>query len=94
MDKMHHLLLPFSQKQITRIIVIYYRTSSLKSISMISEQSVIYSLRHNRPNPSLSLTEYNYHANFRNLWSRDEDIRNHLVSDTISRNHQSFRRQL
>ncbi|XP_039956608.1 piggyBac transposable element-derived protein 3-like isoform X2 [Bactrocera tryoni] len=64
----------------------------------ICEQSAMYAIGQNRPNPNiivgelraficiLVITRYNYHANFRNLWSQDEDIRNSLVSNTMRRN--------
>ncbi|XP_049303000.1 piggyBac transposable element-derived protein 3-like [Bactrocera dorsalis] len=64
----------------------------------ICEQSAMYAIGQNRPNPSITvgelrafigilvITGYNYHANFRNLWSQDEDIRNSLVSNTMHRN--------
>lgn len=64
----------------------------------ICEQSAVYAVGQNRPNPNivvgelrafigiLLITGYNYHASFKNLWSQDEDIRNNLVSDTMRRN--------
>ncbi|XP_039954216.1 piggyBac transposable element-derived protein 3-like [Bactrocera tryoni] len=64
----------------------------------ICEQSAMYAIGENRPNPSITvgelrafigilvITGYNNHANFRNLWSQDGDIRNSLVSNTMRRN--------
>lgn len=67
-------------------------------LTHICEQSAIYATEHNRPNPNLSvgelrafigiliITGFNYHSNFRNLWSQDEVIRNNLVCSTMRRN--------
>ncbi|XP_053945820.1 piggyBac transposable element-derived protein 2-like [Anastrepha ludens] len=64
----------------------------------ICEQSALYSVEQNRPNPNIIVSElrafigilivtgYNYHSNYKHLWSQDEDIRNNLVSNTMRRN--------
>lgn len=64
----------------------------------ICEQSALYSVEQNRPNPNITVSElrafigilivtgYNYHSNYKHLWSQDEDIRNNLVSNTMRRN--------
>ncbi|XP_053949315.1 piggyBac transposable element-derived protein 3-like [Anastrepha ludens] len=67
-------------------------------LEYICEQSALYSVEQNRPNPNITVSElrafigilivtgYNYHSNYKHLWSQDEDIRNNLVSNTMRRN--------
>ncbi|XP_054734554.1 piggyBac transposable element-derived protein 3-like [Anastrepha obliqua] len=64
----------------------------------ICEQSALYSVKQNRSNPNITVSElrafigilivagYNYHSNYKHLWSQDEEIRNNLVSNTMRRN--------
>ncbi|XP_054725569.1 piggyBac transposable element-derived protein 3-like [Anastrepha obliqua] len=55
----------------------------------ICQQSALYSVEQNRRRAFIGIlivTGYNYHSNYKHLWSQDEDIRNNLVSNTMRRN--------